>query len=136
MSVLSSAKIRGAVSAAIGVVLAGSLFYPVLHLAGGGGDVDHPLYVDLVLGAIGGIWASPVAAGVGAVCGARFGDRLTPGRRLGLVGLGAILSTLPWVALGALQDPTFLWIHPLLGALAVVVGLLVFSFMLKSAAMG
>ena len=136
MSVLSSAKIRGAVSAAIGVVLAGSLFYPVLHLAGGGGDVDHPLYVDLVLGAIGGIWASPVAAGVGAAYGARFGDYLTPGRCAGLIGLGAFLSTLPWVLLGALRDPTFLWIHPMLGALAVVIGLMVFSFRPKSAAMG
>lgn len=126
-SIWASPKARGALSAAIGVVIAGSLFYPLLELTGGGGDVDLPLFADLVIGAIGGAWASPVAAAAGAIYGAKFGSRLTMTRCVVLVVVGAFLAAVPALLLGGLSDPGFLWVPPTLGAIAVVIGLVLFS---------
>lgn len=126
-SIWASPPKRAALSAAFGVIVAGSLFYPLNELAGGGGDVDIPLYADLLIGAIGGAWASPVAAAVGAIYGAKFGSRLTLMRSVGLVALGAFMAAVPPVLLGALDDPEFLWVPPTLGAVAVVLGLVLFS---------
>ena len=125
-SIWASHPKRAALSAAFGVMVAGSLFYPLNELAGGGA-VDIPLYAGLLLGAIGGAWASPVAAVVGAIYGAKFGSRLTLMRSVGLVALGAFMAAVPPVLLGALDDPEFLWVPPTLGAVAVVLGLVLFS---------
>ena len=119
---------RGALCAAIGVHIAAGLFFPLIDFAGAGGDVRHPIYVDVLLGVIGAVWVSPIVGVIGAVCAVRLGPTMTGLTRFALLLFGAAVATVPWVILGGLEDPTGVWVLPVLGAFATLIGLSLFSF--------
>ena len=120
--------LRGAFCAAVGVHIAGGFLFPLLSLAGIGSDFRHPLYVEIFAGMLGALWVSPIAAIIGAICAVTLGPTLTSSTRFALVLFGAAFATLPWMLLGGLEDLRSVWVLSVLGALATVIGLSLFSF--------
>ena len=79
----------GAFSAAAAIVIVMPAFFPLARLfdPSAGGDGPSGLGTDLMIGAMGGVLLSPVAAAIGAVLGRRIGNR-----RVGPLAAGALVA--------------------------------------------
>jgi hypothetical protein len=125
----------GAGSAVVAVVLVMAAFYPLARLLDptAGGDEPTGLAVELVLGTLGGVLLSPLAAVIGAVIGSRIGDRpISPQVAAALVATAVGLAVVPFLALnGGVVDESgsmaSLLAATVLGALAGSLATLFFA---------
>lgn len=124
----------GAFSAAAAIVIVMPAFFPLARLfdPSAGGDPPSGLATDLIIGAMGGVLLSPVAAAIGAILGQRIGNRRIRPRMAGaLVAIAVGLAVVVFVAMnGGLIDESgsisSLLFVTTLGALAGTAAVLIF----------